>query len=81
MSKFKLKRGYDINIEGVAEEKVRETAIAASVAIKPTDFNGLIARMDVAEGETVKIGTPLFHDKTHEKIFFYFSSKWYGSQD
>lgn len=37
-------------------------------AIKPVDFHGLTPKMVVAEGDSVKIGSVLFHDKYHPEI-------------
>ena len=70
MAMIKLKRGYDIRLEGVPAPEVEDAPTPASVAVKPSDFHGLIARMDVEEGADVKIGTPLFHDKTFPTVQF-----------
>ncbi len=70
MSTIKLRRGYDIALEGAAEPSITDAPAPRSVAIKPLDFHGLIARMDVAEGDQVKLGTPIFHDKTYPDVLF-----------
>ena len=70
MATIKLKRGYDIPLEGGPEPAVEDAPAPASVAVKPRDFHGLIARMDVEEGASVKIGTPIFHDKTFPAVQF-----------
>ena len=70
MASFKLKRGYHIALTGAAERVVEDGATPTAVALKPPDFRGLIARSDVEEGASVKIGTPLFHDKTFEDVVF-----------
>jgi Na+-transporting NADH:ubiquinone oxidoreductase subunit A len=70
MATIKLKRGYDIPLEGVPEPEVDDAPPPASVAVKPRDFHGLIARMDVEEGASVKLGTPIFHDKTFPAVQF-----------
>lgn len=70
MATIELKRGYDIRLEGEAEPTVENAPAPASVAVKPSDFHGLIARMDVEEGASVKIGTPIFHDKTFPAVQF-----------
>src|SRR5690606_24033172 len=39
--------------------------------IKPTDFHGVyLPKMVVKEGDNVKAGSPLFHDKRNDKIMF-----------
>ena len=70
MATIKLKRGYDIPLEGVAAAETEDASAPATAAIKPRDFHGLIARLDVEEGAAVKIGTPLFHDKTFTDVLF-----------
>ncbi|RMH62098.1 MAG: Na(+)-translocating NADH-quinone reductase subunit A [Calditrichaeota bacterium] len=70
MSDFKLKKGFDIKLAGVAEKRVVELPAPKKVAIKPQDFPGLKAKLEVKEGDSVKLGTPLFHAKAHEAMKF-----------
>ncbi len=70
LATIKLKRGYDIALTGAAEPTIEDAPLPEAVAIKPPDFRGLIARPAVNEGDAVKAGTPLFHDKTFEQIKF-----------
>ncbi|MBR4156314.1 MAG: Na(+)-translocating NADH-quinone reductase subunit A [Bacteroidales bacterium] len=66
---IKIKKGIDIHLVGEAkkEMKVYEPAL---YAIKPLDFIGVIPKLHVAEGDEVKVGTVLFHDKKNEDVFF-----------
>ena len=66
---IKIKKGIDIHLVGEAkkEMKVCEPTL---YAIKPLDFIGVVPKMHVAEGDDVKVGTVLFHDKKNEGIFF-----------
>ena len=66
---IKIKKGIDIHLVGEAkkEMKVYEPAL---YAVKPLDFIGVVPKMHVAEGDDVKVGTVLFHDKKNEGIFF-----------
>ena len=66
---IKIKKGIDIHLVGEAkkEMKVYEPTL---YAIKPLDFIGVVPKMHVAEGDDVKVGTVLFHDKKNEGIFF-----------
>ncbi len=66
---IKIKKGIDIHLVGEAkkEMKVYEPAL---YAIKPHDFIGVVPKMHVAEGDDVKVGTVLFHDKNNESVFF-----------
>jgi NADH:ubiquinone oxidoreductase, Na(+)-translocating, A subunit len=71
MGKFiRLKKGFNINLAGKAEAKIAEVQ-SDTFVIKPTDFFGIyMPKPMVKEGDTVKAGTPLFHDKKHENIVF-----------
>jgi len=72
MGKFiRLKRGFDINLAGKAALKLASVDQPETFAIKPTDFEGIyMPKMLVAEGDSVKAGSPLFRDKKNEKILF-----------
>jgi len=70
MGKFiRLKKGFTINLQGKAAPKVVEIEQPETFVIKPTDFQGLyIPKPVVNVGDTVKAGSPLFHDKKHENV-------------
>jgi Na+-transporting NADH:ubiquinone oxidoreductase subunit A len=72
MGKFiRLKKGFNINLAGKAAPKVSEPELAETFVIKPTDFYGLyMPKALVKEGDSVKAGTPLFHDKRHENVMY-----------
>jgi Na+-transporting NADH:ubiquinone oxidoreductase subunit A len=72
MGKFiRLKKGFDINLAGKAAPKISSSNYPETFAIKPTDFQGIyMPKVVVKEGDTVKAGSPLFHDKKHENIIF-----------
>ncbi|MFA0960693.1 Na(+)-translocating NADH-quinone reductase subunit A [Roseivirga sp. BDSF3-8] len=66
---IKLKRGFDINLKGKAENTVSEASMPKTFALKPTDFLDVTRpKVLVEEGETVKAGTPLVYDKKHSRI-------------
>lgn len=72
MGKFiRLKKGFTINLAGKAAPKVVETEQPETFVIKPTDFYGTyMPKPVVKEGDTVKAGSPLFHDKKHEQVLY-----------
>ncbi len=72
MGKFiRLKKGFTINLAGKAVPKVVEIEQPETFVIKPTDFFGTyMPKPVVKEGDTVKAGTPLFHDKKHENVLY-----------
>lgn len=69
MDKIRIRKGLDIHIKGEAEKRL-EVFEPTLCAIKPTDFIGVLPKMHVEEGDDVKVGTVLFHDKNNEKIVF-----------
>lgn len=69
MDKIRIRKGLDIHIKGEAEKRL-EVYEPTFCAIKPTDFIGVLPKMHVEEGDDVKVGTVLFHDKNNEKIVF-----------
>lgn len=72
MGKFiRLKKGFTINLAGKAAQKIGESVFPETVAIKPGDFQGIyIPKVVVKEGDSVKAGTQLFHDKKLERVYF-----------
>ncbi len=66
---IKLKKGFDINLAGKAEKKIAECDQPQTFALKPTDFIGIQRpKLMVAEGDTVKAGTPLLFCKMIEDV-------------
>ena len=65
-----LKRGLDIPINGVAAQETVKTVKPSVVAMKPTDFKGLVPRLLVREGDKVLAGSPVMADKNCLDILF-----------
>lgn len=71
MSKhFRFKRGLDIRLKGAAEAVLKDAPAPGTVALKPTDFFGLIPKLAVKADMPVKAGDALFFDKYHPEILF-----------
>mgnify|MGYP002641613793 CR=1 FL=1 len=70
MGVFKLKKGHDIPLQGLAERRVEKASKTTAVAVQPIDFRGLRPGMKVESGDTVKRGTVLFVDKQRPEILF-----------
>lgn len=66
---IKIKKGIDIHLVGEAKKEVKNYE-PQFFALKPHDFIGVVPKMHVAEGDDVKVGTVLFHDKNNESVFF-----------
>lgn len=68
---IKLKKGFDINLAGKAENKIIEVTQPDTFALKPTDFNGLSRpKLVVKEGDNVKAGSPIFFERNVEDILY-----------
>ena len=67
---IKIKRGLDIPLIGKADNVFGKADLPELFAVKPTDFHGLIPKMEKKVGEKVKAGTVLFHDKYRPEIKF-----------
>lgn len=69
MSKsIKIKRGLNIRLKGEAERVLVTLPVRGTYAVKPTDFHGLVPRLAVKEGDTVKAGSLLFTDKYDDRV-------------
>lgn len=68
MSYFRIRKGRDIRLKGAAEKKIVEIPLPKRVAVVPSDFKGLKLRPEVKAGDAVKVGSPVFSDKTNPDI-------------
>ena len=67
---IKIRKGLNINLRGKAEKIFIKAKTAELFAVKPTDFQGLLPKLEVAVNDKVKAGTALFYDKYHPEIKF-----------
>ena len=65
-----LKKGLDLPISGAAVQSTRKVVVPDVVAVKPTDFRGLVPKLLVREGDKVLAGTPVLADKMSQNILF-----------
>ena len=65
-----LKQGLDLPISGKAAQTTKKVIIPDVVAVKPTDFRGLVPKLLVREGDKVLAGTPVLADKMSQNILF-----------
>ena len=70
MQTIKLKRGLDIPFEGQAAETLGSVRRPEVFHVVPDQFAGITPKLDVKVGDRVKAGSPLFHDKAFESLFF-----------
>ena len=69
MDKIRIRKGLDIKLKGEPTRRL-DCFEPTYCAVKPTDFIGLVPKLHVAEGDPVKVGSVLFHDKNDERIVF-----------
>ena len=67
---IKLKKGLNLRLIGEAPLTLKQAAPSATYALQPTDFLGIVPRLQVKENDHVKIGDTLFADKETERIKF-----------
>ena len=68
MADIQIKKGHDIRITGVPKREILKTPTSKCVAIRPVDFRNIKPKLYVKEGDTVKIGSPLFFDKKNPTV-------------
>ncbi len=61
---FSIKKGLDVPISGAPEQSIFDAAAVSSVAVIGLDYIGLKPTVHVAQGDTVRLGQPLFEDKS-----------------
>jgi Na+-transporting NADH:ubiquinone oxidoreductase subunit A len=66
----KIRKGLNINLKGKAEKIFVKAEPADQYAVKPSDFHLVVPKLEVKEGDSVKAGSVLFHDKDNPDIKF-----------
>ncbi len=65
---IKLRKGLNIKLAGKAEKILLPEVPIARYGVRFADFPGLVARLEVQEGDRVMAGSVLFHDKSFPEI-------------
>ncbi|MBK6903207.1 MAG: Na(+)-translocating NADH-quinone reductase subunit A [Saprospirales bacterium] len=67
---IRLRKGYNILLDGEAAPKVEATKEVKTYALQPPNFPGMspIPKLLVEEGQIVKAGDPLFFEKLHPDV-------------
>ncbi|MEM7396487.1 MAG: NADH:ubiquinone reductase (Na(+)-transporting) subunit A, partial [Verrucomicrobiota bacterium] len=63
MASYHIQKGKDIKLAGKPSSIVKENLTAATVTVFPGEFKGIKPKLLVKEGDSVRIGQPLFFDK------------------
>lgn len=67
---FKLRKGLSIPLAGEPEQVIHDGPAVKSVALLGRDYVGLKPAMAVKQGERVRLGQALFHDKRNPSVAF-----------
>ena len=68
MLKIKVKKGHNINIAGVASSEILAPQKNTTVSLSPENFRYIKPKLLVKEGDSVKLGDPIFFDKLNPEI-------------
>ena len=63
-----LKKGLNLPLAGVPDLDVKRTVLPDTLAIQPSEFKGLNARLLVREGDRVLAGSPVLADKKNPDV-------------
>jgi len=63
-----LKKGLNLPLSGEAQKFLSKTISPDTIAIKPSDFKGILPRLLVKEGDKVMAGSPVLSDKNNPSI-------------
>ncbi len=67
---FSIKKGLDLPISGQPDQKIDNAAAIKTVAILGNDYIGMKPRLQVQEGDNVRLGQTLFIDKKNTGVKF-----------
>jgi Na+-transporting NADH:ubiquinone oxidoreductase subunit A len=65
---IQTQRGANLNIKGRAEKILDNTITSSTYALNPDDFFGIVPKLLVKEGQSVKKGDPVFYSKNNPRI-------------
>jgi Na+-transporting NADH:ubiquinone oxidoreductase subunit A len=67
-TRFRIKRGLDIPIEGAPAQHIAAAPASRHVALLGGDYRGLKTALRVREGDRIRPGETLFTDRTREAL-------------
>ena len=68
MNTYNLLKGHNLKLKGSPSKKIIEAPEGDFFAIQPCQFKGMKPKLLVKKGSNVKIGSPLFFDKTKDSV-------------
>ncbi len=70
MKTYRIWYGYDLPIKGKTQNILKEMKSPTLFSVRPNEFEHIKPKLLVSQGDNVKIGTPLFHDKLQSQVIF-----------
>ncbi len=70
MADFKIKKGFEIKVDGKPKPKIEDGAAPQQFVVYPAEFEGIKPRLKVSAGDRIKRGDILFENKKNEKMLF-----------
>lgn len=70
MKKLKIKNTYDLNIAGKPSQTCDIAEKQDKYGVSPARLNNIKVKLLIKEGDQVKVGSPLFFDKSNDKNVF-----------
>jgi len=68
LSTYNLLKGHNLRLKGNPSKKIIDLPEGDFYAIHPCQYKGMKPKLLVKKGASVKIGTPLFFDKTKDSV-------------
>ena len=65
-----IKKGLNIKLKGIAQNKVSSVSRSKIYEINPQHFHGIVPKMALKVGEKVNVGDTVFYSKQQEQIKF-----------
>ena len=70
MALFKIKKGRSLPIDGTPSAEIVNANPSSKFAIQPPDFGGFKFKLEVQEGDRVKVGSPLLISRSNPDMRF-----------
>jgi Na+-transporting NADH:ubiquinone oxidoreductase subunit A len=70
MNSFKITKGHNLKLSGIPSENLIDVKSPSSIFFHPSSIKNIKTKLLVKEGDSVKVGSPLFCDKKNEKVLF-----------
>lgn len=68
MADINIKKGHNIKIAGAPIDEINNVTSPKFVAVQPIDFRSIKPKLLVKEGDSVKVGSPLFFNKINPDV-------------